>query len=331
VATSSARLRRVIGYDITDSGNTFTIAATFAASNTLTKLGSGTLALSGVSGTIGLININAIGTLDVVNTALTVTPATAGGNAVQSTTGGIINGNGTGTITLTQNSATDGGNVGTAAGTTLTINAQIIGTNAFELAGGSATGVVVLTNDNTYTGNTLINTGILSVAKVGSSGSTTSNLGTAGTIAITTDAILRYTGTGESSNRAITLSATTTGGILDMSGTGTLTFSANFGTPGAGARVLTLTGSTAGGGVISGIINQGSTTNTTGVTKTGTGTWSLSGANTYTGATTISAGTLVISGGSLANTAVSIANGLRSRSWAAGPSVTRPPLLPVAR
>ncbi len=49
-------------------------------------------------------------------------------------------------------------------------------------------------------------------------------------------------------------------------------------------------------------------TGTGGVTKSNTGTYEFSGANTYTGATAVSAGTLVVSG-SLGNTAVSVADG----------------------
>ncbi|WP_009959323.1 autotransporter-associated beta strand repeat-containing protein [Verrucomicrobium spinosum] len=57
----------------------------------------------------------------------------------------------------------------------------------------------------------------------------------------------------------------------------------------AGVKTLTLTG--AGGGTLSGVISNGGTTSVA-VTKTGAGTWVLAGANTYTGATTISAGVL---------------------------------------
>ena len=57
----------------------------------------------------------------------------------------------------------------------------------------------------------------------------------------------------------------------------------------AGIKTLTLTG--AGGGTISGVISNGGAS-ALAITKSGTGTWVLAGANTHTGATTISAGVL---------------------------------------
>jgi fibronectin-binding autotransporter adhesin len=58
--------------------------------------------------------------------------------------------------------------------------------------------------------------------------------------------------------------------------------------------------------VFSGVIANGGTEGTLGITKVGAGTLTLSGSNTYLGATSVEAGRLTING-SLANTAVSVA------------------------
>jgi autotransporter-associated beta strand protein len=95
----------------------------------------------------------------------------------------------------------------------------------------------------------------------------------------------------------LTLGAATTissdGGTLNFTNTGTIT-GPTFG--------LTLTG--AGSGSVSSIIGM-----TTGsLTKSGSGTWTLSGVNTYTGATTINAGTLNVSGSLASGSAVTVNN-----------------------
>jgi autotransporter-associated beta strand protein len=59
----------------------------------------------------------------------------------------------------------------------------------------------------------------------------------------------------------------------------------------AGATVLTLTGTNTGINTLSGVIANGTAT-TLGITKTDVGNWNLTGANTHTGTTTVSAGTL---------------------------------------
>ena len=184
-----------------------------------------------------------------------------------------------------------------------------------------------LTGANTYSGATSITGGNLSVssintvaAAVGSNGTTSAHLASSslgapttaalGTInlggsfvnfpaggAITsTNATLTYTGVGETTDRVINLASTSaTANIqtIDQSGTGNLQFTSAFTATGAGTHSLTLQGSTAGTGEISGAIVNNSATNTTSLTKAGTGTWTLSGVNTFTGATLVSGGTLV--------------------------------------
>jgi fibronectin-binding autotransporter adhesin len=103
---------------------------------------------------------------------------------------------------------------------------------------------------------------------------------------------LIYTGIGETSNRVLAIGNAFTA-ILDQSGTtGNLKFSSNL-TGGTGSKTLLLQGSTAGTGEISGAIGNG-TSGTQAVTKAGTGTWTLSGPNTYTGGTVINGGVLAL-------------------------------------
>ena len=135
-------------------------------------------------------------------------------------------------------------------------------------------------------------------------GSPASNLGAPadaakGTIALgrtDTTGTLRYTGAGETTDRIVDLAGTVGGGVIDQSGVGLLRFTSDFTATGAGSKTLTLTGSTAGTGEIAGAIVDHDTAMSlrTSLTKAGTGTWTLSGDNTYSGQTTISAGTLSI-------------------------------------
>jgi autotransporter-associated beta strand protein len=75
-----------------------------------------------------------------------------------------------------------------------------------------------------------------------------------------------------------------------VTGAGNLSISSNVAT---GPLTLTLDGSSTGTGTISGIISG---TSSTTIVKNGTGTWILSGAETYVGATMVNAGTLLFDG-----------------------------------
>jgi len=163
---------------------------------------------------------------------------------------------------------------------------------------------VTITGNNTFSGTTDIQVGTVSINSIKDVGAGASSLGNPltsanGTIHIGVGANaggIRYTGSGDSSNRIIQLEGTTGGTTIDQSGTGTLKFTSNFTAPNAGNKTLVLQGSTAGIGEITGTIPN-SSGNLTGLTKNGTGTWILSGNNTYSGDTTINAGTLQIGNG----------------------------------
>jgi autotransporter-associated beta strand protein len=118
-------------------------------------------------------------------------------------------------------------------------------------------------------------------------------------IMISGGATLMYTGKGETTDRNLNFPG---GGdiiTLDQSGTGLLKFTNPFVMSGFGAnKTVVLAGSSAGTGELAfNIDNVYDRKNqaTTSLTKSGTGTWTLSGKNTYTGPTTIRQGTLVIS------------------------------------
>jgi autotransporter-associated beta strand protein len=100
-----------------------------------------------------------------------------------------------------------------------------------------------------------------------------------------------------------------------------LVFTKAFTATGVGAKTLTLTGDNTADNRIGGAIVN-SSSGATSLTKSGTGKWVLSGANTYTGGTTVSAGTLLVNtGASIASSASTVNGGLLTVNGTAG-SVT---------
>ena len=303
---------------IDGTGNT-TISGVVSSSGALTKAGTGTLTLSNTGDTYtGQLTVQA-GTLkiDTINNASA--NGELGNNALSvilGSTGGV-----TGTLEYTGGTASStkkftmatGGSGAfqvDTAGTTLTLSGVIDGAGALLKTGA---GTLTLSGANTYTGKTSIQNGTLSVSSLNkvTGGSASSSLGAPTTVAngtidigsTTNSGTLLYTGSGETTDRVINLAGTTGGAVIQNDGTGTLTFSSNLTATGAGSKTLTLQGSNTGSNTISGIIVDNSSSNTTALIKAGTGTWVLSGANTYTGGTTLSAGTLQLSGsGTLGST-----------------------------
>ena len=148
-------------------------------------------------------------------------------------------------------------------------------------------------------GNTDSKVYTLQVAGIGNTGEA-SYLGANSTINIgssnTGTNILKYTGTGETTDKVINLANSSANHKMHLdasNASGLLKFTSDFTATGTAiTKDLTLTGS--GNAEIAGLIVNGG--NTTNVTKNGTGTWTLSGNNSYTGTTTVSGGNLVITG-----------------------------------
>lgn len=188
------------------------------------------------------------------------------------------------------------------------------------------TGIVTLSNNaNTYSDQTLIKSGTLSVSKIGSVGSD-GGLGNApdaaaGTILIgslTSTGTLKWTGsTSETTDRVIDLAGTTGGAVIDASGTGgaALTLGGGFSFSGSGSKTLTLTGTggtTGAPNVISGGISDPASGQTS-LLKSGAGVWRLDGASGYTGTTIVNGGTLMLgAAGVLPSSAPIVANGSTS-------------------
>jgi autotransporter-associated beta strand protein len=186
-------------------------------------------------------------------------------------------------------------------------------------------GTLQLSGNNAYTGQTILEGGALSVASLNSvvKGKTSSSLGAptnieTGEIVIGKgdgECALVYTGTGETSDRVINLAGKNSTVTFNQSGSGLLKLTSPFLISGYGSnKTIALTGDTAGTGEISGnIVNPYDRAGkaTTALAKSGAGTWTLSGANSYTGPTKVAKGTLSLASASSlgANTDVHISNG----------------------
>jgi len=216
-----------------------------------TTVSAGTLRLSG-NGTLGTgaISISG-GELDLGAKSLT--------NTISGLTGGVLS---NGTLTA------DGGNFNVSAGT---ISAVLAGTNGLAK---SASGTVVLSAANSYSGGTTVSAGTLRL----------SGNGTLGTGAISISG-------GELDLGAKSLTNTIsglTGGVLSN---GTLTANGGNFNVSAGNITAVLAGSN-------------------GLVKSGNGTVALSASNSYSGATTVNSGTLqAAASGALGNSTVINVNG----------------------
>jgi autotransporter-associated beta strand protein len=169
---------------------------------------------------------------------------------------------------------------------------------------------------NPFTGNIQISAGAFSITNIADSG-VACTIGKGNTITLgqngwNTTGKLQFTGTsGGACNRSLrvetTEGSTVHGGILENTVAGqTLRLSGTVAPASASVTRnprVQLHG--AGNGELSGVISGSIIIDK----NSGSGSWTLSGANTYTGTTSVSAGTLLINGSTHAASAVSVASG----------------------
>ena len=286
------------GGDTLDFGsNTISVGANNAATSftgilagsggSLTKVGSGVLTLSGNNSYTGVTTISA-GTLRLNNAASNTT--TISGNILIN--GGTLNYGTTDMDDQISNSATVTMSSGSIAlsGRTETIGSMSMSGGSLSIAGG----VLTLSSASSFTG------GNVSITIAGG-GLITTGQTTLG------NATFSYSNASNNASQGLVLSSG-----LDLNANTT----ANFTNALAGVGRISLGGTTKVFDVgASSNLNIGwavvSSNSSGGLTKNGTGTMTLSAANTYTGATTINGGTLTLSGGSaIADTgAVTVASG----------------------
>ena len=303
-------------FDISGTSTGASITTLSGVASSSVVLGAKTLTLSNASTTYDGVISGISGALALSAGALTLTGTNtySGGTTITA-----------GTLTVGNDNALGTGDVTMAAGTTLAFSGNHTISNNFGLTGDptffvdtgntdtisglisdtspgpnagvvekTGAGTLILSGSNTYSGGTIVNVGTLAA------GSTTA-FGT-GRVSVATGATLDING----NNVSI-------GSLSDVSGAG--------GTVTNGDSVgATLTvGSDNTSTTFSGVIEDG--THTTALTKTGTGTLTLAGANTYTGITTIGGGTLEVSGSIAPSSLTTVNSGVLSGTGTVGNTV----------
>ncbi len=311
-----------------NSGGVLSFLGSSTATNA-TIINAGTLTISGLtaseisigslSGTAGTVNVGAKKLkTGVLNTSTTVASLISG-------VGGTLEKQGSGTLTLTGANTYSGGTtvssgslqigaggtVGSIAGDVINNAALLFNrSNNLTYAGivlgvGTLTklgaGVLTLTGNQTYSGDTIISAGTVSIGSGGASGSIAGNIVNNAAVIFNRSDSNTYAGVISGSGSLQKSGA----GVLSVTGdnlyTGTTTITTGTLSIGDGGTSGSIVGNSANSAILrfnrsDNLAYNGVISGTGSLQKQGAGILTLSGNNTYSGTTTISAGTLVLTG-----------------------------------
>ena len=278
IGTSRSLTLASTGRLLTDAGTALTLTGPLSGAGSLDKDGSGDLIFAGAASYTGGTVISA-GTLQIGN------GGTSGSLAGNVANAGVL--------------AFDRSDAAIFAGV-------VSGAGSLEQRG---SGTTVLTGTNVYTGGTVISAGTLQIGNGGTSGSIVGNVANAGVLAFDrSDAAIfagAVSGAGSLEQRGsgttvLTGTNTYTGGTIISAGTLQI---------GDGATSGSIVGNVADAGVLAfnrsdATIFAGAVSGAVSLEQRGSGTTVLTGTNTYTGGTIISAGTLQIGDGATSGSIV---------------------------
>ena len=252
------------------AGATANITANITANRTITVNTTVTLGTLNIGDPNGSHNYTISGNFITMNSS----DGSAGTSIV------FLSGGGNNTISSNLTIGDSGGlQINNQTGNTQTLSGIISGSNALSVNSTGAGGIT-LSGANTFSGGFTLLNGLVRIANTGN-GTSAGSLGTGsiilsgGTLSSSTPTAARYINNSVTINGGITLGNVTNTGTLNFNGTIDL---------GGSTRALSIDSAVN----FNGIVSNG------GLTKNGAGTLTLSGANSYTGATTINAGTLAL-------------------------------------
>ncbi|MDD4442171.1 MAG: autotransporter-associated beta strand repeat-containing protein [Kiritimatiellae bacterium] len=198
---------------------------------------------------------------------------------------------GAGDLSLSTSSGVNYADVRPAAGVTLTINARVTGVGGVE---NNNAGTIILANpQNTYPGLTYItvNNGVIEFPTLANAGVPCAIGAGGGFLATVANALFRYTGTAAAtSDRAFAINSSPAG--FEQAGTAPVTLTGTVTNQTSGTRSFRLLNDTALPAVFAGLLANGA--GTLNLLKEGSGVWTLTTPNTYSGFTQVSGGTLEV-------------------------------------